>query len=101
MDVTSLWLWVPQMCVYLPKCHHNSVSMTQKYPKVVFNFVNLSLKNQKIEWWKQNLKTQSNRLPLHGTHQFWDMSDKNKMISDENLQIQTAPKSRIRNCDQE
>ena len=82
-DVTSLWPWVPQMYVYLPKCHHNSVSITQKHPKVVFSFANSSLKNQRIKWWKQNLKTQPNRLPLHGTHQFWVMGDKN-------LQIQTA-----------
>ena len=48
-DLTTYMLWVPQIYVYLPKCHHNSVSITQKHLKVVFSFHNLSLKNQKIE----------------------------------------------------
>ena len=72
------------MCVYLPKCYHNSVSITQKHPKVVFSFANSLLKNQIIEWWKQNLKTQPNRLSLCGTHQFWVMSDENRVMGDEN-----------------
>ena len=34
-----------QQCVYLPKCHGNSVSISQKHLKCVFNFHNSSLKN--------------------------------------------------------
>ena len=48
--VTLLWPWVPPMCVYLPKCHGNSVLITWKYLKYVFSFHNSSLKNQRIEW---------------------------------------------------
>ena len=39
----------PSMCVYLQKCHHNSVSITQKNSKLVFSFANSLLKNQNIE----------------------------------------------------
>ena len=38
------------MCVYLQKCHYNSVSISWKYLKYVFSFHNSSLKNQRIEW---------------------------------------------------
>ena len=55
-DMTSFWPWVLEMCVYLPKCHHNSISITQKHQKVVLSFANLLLKNQRIEWWKKNLE---------------------------------------------
>ena len=48
-NLTTYMLWVSQICVYLPKCHHNSVDITQKHLKVVFSFHNSSLKNQKIE----------------------------------------------------
>ena len=48
-DLTTYMLWVPQIYVYLPKWHHNSISITQKHLKVVFSFHNLSLKNQRIE----------------------------------------------------
>ena len=41
--------WDPLSLVELQKCHHNSISITQKHPKVVFSFANLSLKNQRIE----------------------------------------------------
>ena len=59
LDMTCLWPWVPWMCVYLPKCHHYSVSITWKHLKCVFSFHNSSLKNQKIEWWKQKLETKT------------------------------------------
>ena len=44
-DMTSLWPCVLEMYVYLPKCYHNSVFITQKHLKVVFSFANSSLKN--------------------------------------------------------
>ena len=44
-----LWPWV-QQCVYLPKFHGNSISITQKHLKCFFNFHNSSLKNQRIKW---------------------------------------------------
>ena len=53
-----------KLCVYLLKCHHNSVSIVWKHLKCVFSFHNSSLKNQRIEWWKQNLKTNPNKLFL-------------------------------------
>ena len=90
-DATSLWPWVPKMCVYLQKCHHSLVFITQKHPKVVFSFANSPLKNQKIEWWKQNLKTQPNKLPFRGTHQFWVMDDENRVMSDGKHYFQTTP----------
>ena len=74
-DLTTLWLWVPQICVYLPKCRHNFVFITQIHLNVVFNFHNSSLKNQRIEWWKQKLKTNPNKPNSHGAHQFWVISD--------------------------
>ena len=83
-DLTTYMLWVPQICVYLPKCHHNYVSITQKHLKVIFSFHNSSLKNQIIEWWKQKLKTHPNTLFNHGTHQFWVMGDGNRVIGDGN-----------------
>ena len=55
-DMTSFCPWVLEMCVYLPKCHHNSISITQKHQKVVLSFANLLLKNQRIEWWKKKLE---------------------------------------------
>ena len=78
----SEWIWLLSdrgslICVYLSKCHHNSVFITQKHQKVVFSFANSSLKNQRIKWWKRSLKTQSNRLSFHETHQFWVMGDVN------------------------
>ena len=79
-DLTTLWLWVPQICVYLPKCRHNFVSITQIHLNVVFNFHNSSLKNQRIEWWKQKLKTNPNKPNSHGAHQFWVISDENRMM---------------------
>ena len=45
LDLTTYMQWVPQICAYLPKCHQNSVSITQKHLKVVFSFNNSSLKN--------------------------------------------------------
>ena len=73
--------------------------ITWKYLKCVFSFYNLSLKNQRIEWWKQKLKTHPNKLLKHGTHQFWVMDDGNKVMSDRKLQIQTAPKKLMWTCD--
>ena len=78
-DLTTLWLWVSQICVYLPKCHYNSVSITQIHLKVVFSFHNSSFKNQRIKWWKQKLKTNPNS---RGTHQFWVICDENRVIGD-------------------
>ena len=57
----------PSMCVYLQKCHHNFVSITWKHLKCIFSFYNSSLKNQKIEWWKKNLKTNPNKLLSMGS----------------------------------
>ena len=74
----------PSICVYLQKCHHNFVSITWKNLKCVFNFHNSSLKNKIIKWWKQNLKTNPNKLSLHRSHHFWVMSDGNKVMSNEN-----------------
>ena len=42
---TLLWLWVPAMSIYLPKCHGNSILITWKHLKCVFSFHNSSLKN--------------------------------------------------------
>ena len=70
IDLITYMLWVPQICVYLSKCHHNSVSITQKHLKVVFSFYNSSLKNQKIELWKQKLKTNPNKPNSRGTTNF-------------------------------
>ena len=78
------------MCVYLPKCHGNSVSITWKHPKCVFSLVKSSLKNQRIEWWKQKLKTNPNILFSHGIHQFWVMGDENGVMGNRKQQIQTA-----------
>ena len=78
----SLWLWVPQICVYLPKRHHNFVSITQKHLKFVLSFHDSSLKNQRIEWRKQKLKINPNKLNNRGTHQFWVMSDENRLMGD-------------------
>ena len=61
----------------LPYCHYNSISITWKHLKCVFSFHNLSLKNQRIEWWKQKLKTSPNKPFSHGTHIFWVMGDRN------------------------
>ena len=83
-DLTTYMLWVPQICVYLPNFHHNSVSITQKHLKVVFSFHNSSLKNQIIEWWKQKLKTNPNKPNSHGTQQFGDMGDENRVMDDGN-----------------
>ena len=80
------------MSVYLPKCHGNSVCMTWKHPKCVFNFANSSLKNQKIERWKQKLKTNLNTPFYRGTHQFWVMGDENRVMDDRKHEIQTTPK---------
>jgi len=90
--VTCLWPWVPAVCVYLPKCQGNSVSITQKHLKCVFSFLNSSLKNQRIEWWKQKLKTNPNKPNNCESHQFWVMGDGNRVMSDGKQQIQTAPK---------
>ena len=79
-----LWPWVPTVCVYLPKGHGNSVSITQKHLKCVFSFHNSSLKNHRIEWWKQNLKTNPNKLSLSGSHHFWVMSNENRVMGDGN-----------------
>ena len=67
----------PLMCVYLPKCHHNYVFITWRHLKCVFSFHNSSLKNQRIEWWKQKLKTSPNKPFRHGTHIFWVTGDGN------------------------
>ena len=82
-EVKSWGGWIPK-CVYLQDCHHNSVSITWKHLKCVFSFHNSSLKNQRIEWWKQNLKTNPNKLFLHGSHHFWVMGDGNRVIGDGN-----------------
>ena len=81
-DVTFLWRWVLVMFVYLPKCHGNSISITWKHPKCVFNFYNSSLKNQRIERWKQKLKTNPNKPLYLRTHQFWVMGDENRVMGD-------------------
>ena len=52
-----------------------------KHLKCVFSFHNLSLKNQRIKWWKQKLKTMPNRFLSRGTHIFWVIGDGNKVIS--------------------
>ena len=82
-EVKSWGGWIPK-CVYLQDCHHNSVSITWKHLKCVFSFHNSSLENQRIEWWKQNLKTNPNKLFLHGSHHFWVMGDGNRVIGDGN-----------------
>ena len=92
-DLTTYMLWVPQICVYLPNFHHNSVSITQKHLKVVFSFYNSSLKNQRIEWWKQKLKTNPNKPNSRGTQQFWDMGDKNRVMDDGNTKSKQPPNS--------
>ena len=86
-----LHAWVPQICVYLPNFHHNSVSITQKHLKVVFSFHNSSLKNQRIEWWKQKLKTNPNKPNSRGTQQFWDMGDENRVMDDGNTKSKQPP----------
>ena len=74
----------PSMCVYLQDCYHNSVSITWKHIKCAFSFNNSSLKNQKIEWWKQNLKTNPNKLSLCGSHYFWVIGDGNRVMGNKN-----------------
>ena len=73
----KLQLVGPSLCVYLQKCHHNSVFITWKHIKFVFSLYNSSLKNQIIKLWKQKLKTSSNKPFSHGTHIFWVMGDGN------------------------
>ena len=77
----KVWPWDPCMCVYLPKYHENSVLITWKHLKYVSSFHNSSLKDQRIEQWKQKLKTHPNKLFNYGTHQFWVMNNENKLFS--------------------
>ena len=44
------------MSIYLQKCHWKQSYGNWKQLKCVFNFHNSSLKNQRIEWWKQKLE---------------------------------------------
>ena len=70
--------------------HGNSVSITWKHQKCIFSFAKSSLKNQRIKWWKQKLKTNPNILFSHRTHQFWVMGDENGVMGNRKQQIQTA-----------
>ena len=87
----KLQLVGPSMCVYLQDCHHNSVFITWKHLNSVFSFHNSLLKNQRIEWWKQNLKTNPNKLSLCGSHHFWVMGDGNKVMGDGNTKTKQPP----------
>ena len=49
--------WVPSGWVKLQKCHITQFSIAWKHLKCLFSFHNSSIKNQRIEWWKQKLKT--------------------------------------------
>ena len=83
--------WVPSGWVKLQKCHITQFSITWKHLKYVFSFYNSSLKNQRIEWCKQKLKTNPNKPFSHGTHQFWAMGNENRVMGDGKQQIQTTP----------
>ena len=61
-----------------------------KHLKCILSFYNSSLKNQRIKWWKQNLKTMSNRLLNHETHIFWVMCDENRVMSDGNTKTKQS-----------
>ena len=76
------WIWQvsavgPVLWWKLPKCYRYSVFITQKHLKLISSFHNSLLNLVRIEWWKQNLKTNLNKLSLHGSHHFWVMSDGN------------------------
>ena len=81
--------------VKLRKCHLISISITQKHLKLVSSFCNSLLKYVRIEWMKQIQKTKPNKLMLHGTHHFWVMSERNCVMSDGNIEIQTTTKSSL------
>ena len=81
------------MCVYLQKCHYNSVSIIWEHLKCVFNFHNSSLKNQRIEWWKQNLKTNPNKLSLLESHHFWVMGCKDQIWLESKTGMDPGPRS--------
>ena len=65
---------------------HYFVFVIQKHLKLVFVFSNSLPGLVRTKWWKQNPKTHPNKHLLRGTYLFWVMSD-------ENPQIQTTPKS--------
>ena len=75
----------PCVWVYLQKCYHYSVFITKKKNlKLVSNFCNSLLKYVRIKWWKQIQKTKPNKPCLRGTHHFWVISEKNRVMSDRN-----------------
>ena len=74
----------PMSGMKLPYCHYNSISITWKHLKYFFSFHNSSLKNKRIEWWKQKLETHSNTLLSHETHQFWVTGDGNRVMGNGN-----------------
>ena len=80
----------PMSGMKLPYCHYNSVSITWKHLKYFFSFHNSSLKNKRIEWWKQKLETHSNTLLSHETHQFWVTGDGNRVMGDGNWKSKIA-----------
>ena len=57
----------------LRNCHWKLSFGNWKHLKYDFSFHNSSLKNQRIEWWKQK----RNRLLSSGSHHFWVMDDGN------------------------
>ena len=64
----------------LRNCHWKLSFENWKHLKYDFSFHNSSLKNQRIEWWKQK----PNGLLSHGSHNFWVMGDGNRVMSYEN-----------------
>ena len=92
----NMWMG-PLSSIELQKYRHNLVFITQKQLKLVFSFCISLLKNPRIEWWKQNLKTNPNKLHLFGSHHFWMMNDENWVMNDGYIKIQTAPKWFCRN----
>ena len=52
----KLRLMGSSLCVYLQKCHHNSVSITWKHLKYVFSFHNSSLKIKELSDGNKNWK---------------------------------------------
>ena len=69
LDLTSLSCG-PYVVMKITKCYRYSVFITQKHLKLISSFHNSLLNLVRIEWWKQNLKTNLSKLSLHGSHHF-------------------------------
>ena len=80
------WAWCDFSLIVGPSNVYLFTKMSWK-----LSFHNLkTLKNQKIEWWKQKLKTNPNKPFCYGTHQFWVMGNENRVMGDRKHEIQTA-----------